>query len=85
MRPTRCVNDSRSADMIVCRIAVSLEYALEVAQEAFGTFSLTNLVCSLPNEVSRLHAEHLPGPPGTIEANRSGCVASGTGLPWVRT
>ena len=36
--PTRCMHDLGSTHMIVCRVAVTLEYALEVAQEPFGTF-----------------------------------------------
>src|SRR6516165_4709236 len=38
MCPTRCMHDLGATHMIVCRIAVTLEYALEVAQEPFGTF-----------------------------------------------
>jgi hypothetical protein len=33
MRPTRCVDDSGSADMIVSPVTVALEDALEVGQE----------------------------------------------------
>jgi hypothetical protein len=32
------VHNLGAAQMIVCRIAITLEYALEVAQEPFGTF-----------------------------------------------
>src|SRR5260370_36795846 len=36
--PTRCMHNLGATHMIVCRIAIILEYALEVAQEPFGTF-----------------------------------------------
>jgi hypothetical protein len=39
MRPTRCVDDSGTADMIVGPVTITLEDALEVAQEPFGSFS----------------------------------------------
>jgi hypothetical protein len=38
MCPTRCMHDLGSTHMIICRVAVTLEYALEVAQEPLGTF-----------------------------------------------
>src|SRR5262245_62340190 len=38
MRPTGGMHDIGAAHVVVCRIAVTLEYALEVAQEPFGTF-----------------------------------------------
>jgi hypothetical protein len=41
MRPARCMDDSSSADMIVSPVTITLEYALEVTQESFGTFSFT--------------------------------------------
>ena len=41
MRPTRCVDDSGSADMIIRSVAIALEDPLEVTQESFGTFSFT--------------------------------------------
>jgi hypothetical protein len=38
VRPARCVDDSGSADMIVSSVIVTLQDALEVAQEPFGSF-----------------------------------------------
>jgi hypothetical protein len=36
--PTRCIHNLGSTDLIVCRVAITLEYVLEVAQEPFGPF-----------------------------------------------
>jgi hypothetical protein len=41
MCPTRRVDDSGSADMIVSPVTVTLEDAFEVTQESFGPFSFT--------------------------------------------
>ena len=59
MRPASCMYDLGAAHMVVCRIAVTLEYALEVAQKPFGTFPF-------PTEAE----SKTTGPPGRLYGHR---------------
>src|SRR5262245_41606965 len=47
MRPTSCMSGLGAAHVVVSRIAVALEYALEVAQQPVGPFPFQSLAFAL--------------------------------------
>src|SRR5260221_8486995 len=73
--PLKCLlsRSIKGKDLITYQSLVSEDYAQKSGKSRtiankFGMYWY--VACA--NELPRLHAEHLPGPPGTIEANRSG-------------